>query len=406
MENVQENKAFADRDGVVRKGMKSMSPQRVKRAGFLSALLLLLLLTGAALGETAEDLAAQCEIRSGDQSGSIAHLTDGSLETSWKGRELTVRTPAGKKCRGVMLSFASDPVEMTVLDEAGNRIAFWQDPYYVAWIPFERPTECFTLKGPEGKKWSLFRLAVLTEGELPEWVQQWKDLEGNADLMLVVTHPDDDLLWFGGLLPYYAGERGLKVQMVYMVGGQEPVRRIELLDALWHCHVKDYPVIGDFPDAAMYSRKGTLKRWGGEEALDLFLGEQLNTFRPAVVVTQDLKGEYGHVHHELTVEAVIRVIAESGEDSVWFRPMKLYLHLYGENEIFLNWDRPLASFGGKTGMEVAAEAYRMHTSQQFTHFHVAPKGSKYDSTRYGLYWSRVGEDREKTDFLENTDKKQ
>ncbi len=379
-----------------------MTPRIGKKSVLFLAWLALLWLSGLALGEAAEDLARQCIIHSGDQSGRIAHLPDADPETTWTGRELTVSTPAGKSCQGVMLTFASEPGKIRVLDESESCIARWEGPYYVAWIPFTRPVNRFTLLNPGGEKWSLSRLSVLSEGDLPEWVQRWKPMEGNADLMLISTHPDDELLWFGGLLPSCAGERGKKVQVVCITGGQDPVRRVELLDALWHCHVRDYPVIGNFPDTAMYSREGTLRHWGGEDALDLFLGEQLNAFRPAVVVTQDLKGEYGHVHHELTVEAVIRVIAEAGEDSVLFRPQKLYLHLWAENEISMDWDRPLASFGGKTGMEVAAEACRMHVSQQFTHFHVAPKGSKYDSTRYGLYWSRVGPDQQKTGFFENT----
>ncbi len=353
----------------------------------------LLLLSPAALGAASEDLAGRCELRSGEQSRALSHLTDGSMETSWTGQTLTVRTPANQPCQGVMLSFASEPVEIVAEEEAGGQIARWQEPWAVAWIPFDRPVESFTLRNPAGESWSLFRLSVLSGGDLPEWVQQWRSMSGSADLMVISTHPDDELLWFGGLIPYYAGERGLKVQVVYMTGGLDPVRRIELLDGLWHCHVRDYPVIGRFPDVAMYSREGTLRHWGGEGAPELFIAEQLNAFRPTVVVTQDPKGEYGHVHHELTVEAVIRVITESEEDSVVFRPDRLYLHLWPENEIRLDWDQPLASFGGKTGMEVAAEAYRMHVSQQFTHFHVAPRGSKYDSTRYGLYWSRTGADR-------------
>ena len=34
-------------------------------------------------------------------------------------------------------------------------------------------------------------------------------------MLQIVTHPDDDLIWFGGLLPLYAGERGMNVLVAY-----------------------------------------------------------------------------------------------------------------------------------------------------------------------------------------------
>ena len=52
----------------------------------------------------------------------------------------------------------------------------------------------------------------------------WQDLD-KAELMLLVAHPDDELLWFGGLLPTYAGQRGLKVQVVY-AAAPSPFRRL------------------------------------------------------------------------------------------------------------------------------------------------------------------------------------
>ena len=43
------------------------------------------------------------------------------------------------------------------------------------------------------------------QGTLPEDVQVWREPAEQVDLMLLSAHPDDEVLWFGGLLPYYAG---------------------------------------------------------------------------------------------------------------------------------------------------------------------------------------------------------
>ena len=42
-----------------------------------------------------------------------------------------------------------------------------------------------------------------------------------------MAHPDDELLWFGGALPTYAGERGMAVQVMYMACNSY-LRRLEL----------------------------------------------------------------------------------------------------------------------------------------------------------------------------------
>lgn len=79
-------------------------------------------------------------------------------------------------------------------------------------------------------------------------------------MMLVVAHPDDDLLWFGGLLPYYAGEKGLRVQVVYLAPTSTS-RRTELLAALWECGVTAYPTFLGFHDKQAKDLNGQYKMW-------------------------------------------------------------------------------------------------------------------------------------------------
>ena len=50
---------------------------------------------------------------------------------------------------------------------------------------------------------------VFTPGKVPDFVQKWeKPKDGETDIVLFSTHGDDEQLFFAGLLPYYARERG------------------------------------------------------------------------------------------------------------------------------------------------------------------------------------------------------
>ena len=88
-----------------------------------------------------------------------------------------------------------------------------------------------------------------------------------------------------------------------------------------------------------------------------------------------------------------------------WRIKKLYLHGGDKPTLRMDWDAPLASFGGKTGIEVAREAYQYHVSQHKRRYQVAAAGEKYDSTLYTLTVTRVGKDSEKNDFFEHIEEK-
>ena len=88
-----------------------------------------------------------------------------------------------------------------------------------------------------------------------------------------------------------------------------------------------------------------------------------------------------------------------------------YVALYKENAVVMDWDAPMAAFGGLTGYEVAVNMYAFHTSQQnagqknekgvFEVFRVEDRESDYSCYRFGLAFSAVGEDVYKNDFFEN-----
>lgn len=279
---------------------------------------------------------------------------------------------------------------------------------------------------------------VFSEGELPDWVQIWQPPCEQADLLLLSTHSDDEQLFFAGILPYYAVERELKVQVVYGVQHFERnkvenhQRPHEQLDGLWTVGIRNYPVMSDFPDlyAESKDREVAFAEASAEfaqagvtyEDFVAYITECLRRFKPLVAVTHDLNGEYGHGAHVICSMAMTEAISSAADASqypdsakeygIW-QVKKLYLHLYEKNRIVMDFDVPLESFEGKTAFEVSQEGFACHVSQHWTWFNEWLNGTKenpirraadietYSPCLYGLYYSEVGPDVEGGDFFEH-----
>ena len=240
-------------------------------------------------------------------------------------------------------------------------------------------------------------------------MQQWQPPLEKADLLLISAHPDDEILFMGGTIPYYAGERGLAVQVAYLVPAT-PYRRLELLDGLWVCGERNYPDLGSFPDRYVTSLRGMYQQegWSYDRVMRHVAG-LFRRYQPEVVVTHDVNGEYGHGAHKVAADAALRCVALAADASYQhpkleekepWQVKKLYLHLYEEGALRMDWRQPLEAFGGQTAFDVAEAAFACHISQQHTDYRVEDFGP-YDNAKFGLAFSTVGEDVEKNDFFEN-----
>lgn len=281
-----------------------------------------------------------------------------------------------------------------------------------------------TLDFPNGKV-NLCELYAFSPGQVPGFVQQWEPpSQGQTDLALFSTHGDDEQIFFAGMLPYYAGELGYQVQVVYLTDHRNMtrVRVHEMLNGLWNVGVSSYPVFGRFDDFLTYDREEAyqiFERLGyPRETLLSFVVEQLRRFRPLVAVGHDFKGEYGHGQHMVYADLLSKAVELSadasafpesaGQYGLWEVP-KTYFHLYQEGAITLDWDLPLERFGGLTAFEVTKErGFPCHATQQYPvfrrqlySFSTAAAVDKYNPCAFGLYRSAVGEDAERNDFFEN-----
>ena len=127
------------------------------------------------------------------------------------------------------------------------------------------------------------------------------------------------------------------------------------------------------------------------------------------MLTHDLDGEYGHGAHRVTADATLYCVEHAADASFQEKSAalygtsqvkKLYLHLYPENQITMDWRVPLEAFGGKTGLELAREAYALHVTQQTTPFVIEDSGET-SCALFGLAYTTVGADTAGGDFFEN-----
>ena len=81
------------------------------------------------------------------------------------------------------------------------------------------------------------------------------------------------------------------------------IREHEKLDGLWESGIKHYPICGDFPDLYSTSLEAAKKQYIYDDVLS-YTTSTIRRFKPLVVVTQDLNGEYGHGGHMLFSHAV------------------------------------------------------------------------------------------------------
>ena len=255
---------------------------------------------------------------------------------------------------------------------------------------------------------------AFTDVNPPDWVQLWEPPCEKADLLLMPTHADDEHLWFGGAMPYYAGELGYEVQVVYLTNHGETIRNHERLNGLWTVGVRHYPVVGKFPDviATKKSLEAAEYRFGYNNVMT-FQVEMLRRFRPRVVIAHDINGEYGHGAHKLNAKTLLDALELTNDPEAYpasaekygtCQVQKCYLHLWKKNKIVVDWDSMvLERFGGKTALDMAKEGFACHQSQ-LKYYSIEQDSVKYDCRRFGLAYTTVGEDTEgANDMFEHVD---
>ena len=367
------------------------------------------LLCASALAE-AKDITSQCKFWASE--GDISDVTDSSIKTGWQpsaDAEIRIGFPA--EAGYVSVEWEDDPTGyvFTQFDESQT--------------PFAEATEVDSFVGmsqvfdlDENARFASLKLTrdgqrvqkirVYSEGELPISVRDFKPVHEKCDLMVISAHQDDEWIFFGGIIPYYEYVQQKKVQVVYMANCGR-TRKNEALNGLWAGGVKNHPYFIDLKDENVSSINAALESWGGKEGLTATLVETIRRFKPEVILTHDIDGEYGHNQHKLTSRAMETAIIAAADPSQFpesyadygaWQVKKLYLHL-ADNAIDFDWNVKYDQLRGYTPLEVARIAYSKHESQQ--EYYQVNDGGQYDNSLFGLTYTTVGQDVRRDDLFEN-----
>ena len=380
---------------------------------FLTVLFLLALscLTLSAGAEDAKEITGRCSFhQSGKEIRDLENMLDREYRTYisiLSGRYLEIE--AGGDLIGSVYVKHNDRAVACHLE--AYRDGVWENAgtygsYLSEWMPLPYKTTKVRLVNDSRSKLLINEIYLYAPGTQPRDCATWHTGE-KCDLMLISCHPDDEVLWFGGLLPTYAGDRAYEVQVVCVVPST-PIRRLELLDSLWHCGVTRYPYFLGLSDSRHNSLQAQYRSWSKDQVLNSMV-KAIRRFQPEVVVSHDLRGEYGHGAHMATGDCAREAVKHANnprrysgqlkEYSLW-EVKKLYLHLYNENVIEMDWHEPLDFFGGQDGITVATEAFQFHRSQLKAWS--IEDGGELSNARFGLVSSTVGPDESRDDFLEHT----
>ena len=378
--------------------------------------LLLLLLPVCAAAQEAKEITADCVITSGKVRTTSVH--DNDYTTAWRSERvrrpyLEFQLPEGETAGWLYVCFAEMPQSWAVEEKIDGKwqvIADGSTDYIHALVKLNGQNH-FRIVENSGitTRLKISEVFVLGAGDLPDWVQRWEPTVEKADLLVLATHPDDELIFFGGAIPTYAVEQKKNVVVAYM-SYANAARRSELLNGLWHMGVRNYPVIGTFGDSYSTNMAEMYDRWGKEKVRKYVMG-LIRRYKPEVMVTHDKGGEYGHGAHKVTSDASVYCVENAANASVLpalakeygtWTVKKLYLHMGEENAIHMDWNVPLTSMGGKTGEQLAQEAFLLHVTQQKTSYVVTDEGQT-GNAKFSLVYTNVGPDTVGGDFFENVE---
>lgn len=335
--------------------------------------------------------------------GDVNALTDNShysVVNFNDGDTITITAADNSAISGIYITWDSKAVPWTLTTDNGD-ISCGNNGFLHEYVSLDNSSNQVTINIPANEM-RISTIRVFSEGALPHDVQVWNPPCEKADILVVSSHADDEILFFGGVLPTYAYTYDADIQVIYMAhfwNGQK-IREHEKLDGLWECGVRNYPVCGYFEDLYSETIEQAAAQYNYNDMVS-YLVSEIRRFTPQVIVTHDFNGEYGHGFHMLTTKAVTEAIESASNSTlftdsataygVWDTP-KYYVHVYKENAIKLDLRTPIPEdYAGRTALDICIEAYKKHVSQQWCWYYVSDD-YKYSCADFGLYRSLVGAD--------------
>ena len=350
----------------------------------------------------AVNLTRQCTLSSDLKTTAYTwRLTDNDLHSSQifeAGERVSLSWADSVPVKAIWLAFKDYPDAYHIQQFNAEGALIREDPgfWFVNHTVFpEEETRSVTVV-PDSQI-NLCSLYAFGEGDVPNY-HPWEPTAAKLDYLIVAMHPDDDVLFMSAIIPLYTVEQGREGTIFY-TATRERVRKDEAQNGAWIMGLRKAPILGTFPDIGpSYYQK--YKNSFQQKDVVKFLVGLFRQYRPEVVFSHDLNGEYGHWQHKLLAHAVQEAVplaadpaydAESAEKYGTWEIKKLYLHLYAENPIHLPATKPIEAYGGLTPVEIATAAFQCHQSQLPSRHAVLNEGV-YSMSDFGLAYTTVGLD--------------
>ena len=363
---------------------------------------------------TAQNITRQCKFKVSE--GSKDRLTNGKVGSPWKYDHseawVGITLPEGVTPGAIRIEWMFDPTGYELIEyDAAQQVLRTRTqadtfPSIYTVYPLDPQTRSIQLKMTVRDQ-GISNIALYSEGVLPADVQTWLPPVEKADMMVFSTHQDDELIFLGGTIPYSEVVCNRPTITVYMTNCSRDRRR-EALEGLWEMGCRHYPEFINFKDEKVSSIEKGVKLWGGTENILKEMVLRIRKYKPEVIVTQDLDGEYGHNQHKIMARAVQPAIEAAADPTQYpesysqygaWQVKKLYLHLYEENQLRMDWTSPQDAYSGESLLDVVRRGFAKHASQ--TKYYKIKDRGDYDNALFGLALTTVGEDVMKNDFFEN-----
>lgn len=260
-------------------------------------------------------------------------------------------------------------------------------------IQINTETTSITLTSENGM--IIDRIYAYTEGKLPEPFYNWNETPDKVDYLVIATHPDDDVLFMGCVIPILT-DKGY-IGTTVCVTTPNRTRLSEELSGAWYMGTKYQSIFlhfQDIPHGQRFNRGSEFK----EIDVTLSLVRLFREKKPLVVFTHDIKGEYGHWQHLIVSKSVIEAAKLANDPSydeesynkygTW-EVKKVYVHLYKENTYQFDIHTSLESFDNMTAYEIAKIAFTKHKTQQNTRFHVYDDNEAHAMSKWGMAYGTV-----------------
>ena len=169
------------------------------------------------------DITKKCAFKVSE--GNKNKLLDGNAGTIWsykhKGAYVGVKLPEDVEAGWLRVEWVFDPRAYELIEYDADKNVLRQRtqadmfPNIYSMYELLPGTKLIQLK-LTAKDQSICRIGVYSSGELPADVQLWNPPVDKADLMVVSAHQDDEIIFLGGTIPYYAVALKKPTVVVYM----------------------------------------------------------------------------------------------------------------------------------------------------------------------------------------------